>query len=241
MAMEEDRNFLTSGQVLEKIRMSLEGSHPFSLVRIGDGENIVLAQDSVWTIEKVLSQPWAQRAMEGKKGIDLPNLELRDRMIEAIGKADLVGIHKKNDQAIIAPEWHKRPLTDEIFAYYGVKPKAICDALIMRNLAAKKDYWDLFKRRKVLLIYHDAANLKKAMEELYQLNISYIINFNHYNQLSQTLKEITENRNLFDVALISCGVTAVVLAPKIAELGKIGIDFGKGSQAIIQKAIVKIN
>ncbi|MNG16788.1 hypothetical protein D3C84_1007280 [compost metagenome] len=44
-------------------------------------------------------------------------------------------------------------------------------------------------------------------------------------------------RRRYDIALLSCGVNAVVLAPRMAnEIGKVAIDFGKGPDRIAASA-----
>lgn len=52
--LKPDNEFLTVNQVLRIIRKALEEKRPFSLVRIGDGENVVLAQDSAMPIRSMI-------------------------------------------------------------------------------------------------------------------------------------------------------------------------------------------
>jgi len=43
-----------------------------------------------------------------------------------------------------------------------------------------------------------------------------------------TLQKVIQIKDEFDIALVSCGVNAVVLTPQIARLtGRVAIDFGK--------------
>src|SRR5690606_14157745 len=97
---QKDRNLLTVNESLELVRIAIMKRKPFSLVRVGDGENIVLAQQSAMTIEQVLETKWAKQANKGQKGVYLPYLKLRDEMVYAINKADLV----------VIPFWEKDPI-----------------------------------------------------------------------------------------------------------------------------------
>lgn len=231
-----DSSYLELEDVIQEIKHALETNKPFSLVRIGDGENLVLAQDSIMNIQEVLNERWAIKANNGQKGVHLPNLTLRDLMVKSIKQADVVGIHPYNDKTIKAPDHLKRDLTDKILVKYNIKPNLTCNACINRQIAQRQDFWSLLKGKRILLIYQFADELKGILQsEPYHLNIPLIVSFSHYNQMTATLSFITENKNNFDIALICCGVNAVVLAQKVAELaGKVGLDFGKGSNILIK-------
>jgi hypothetical protein len=98
--MIRDEDFLSVEKVLTKLKEAADKQRPFSLVRIGDGENFILTQDSVWTMRQVFNQKWAVLANMGRKGITLPNLALRDQIVEAVKKADVVGILPHNENCL---------------------------------------------------------------------------------------------------------------------------------------------
>jgi hypothetical protein len=229
-------SYLELEDVIQKIGHALETNSPFSLVRIGDGENLVLAQNSVMSIQEVLKEPWAIKANNGQKGVHLPNLSLRDLMVKSINQADVVGILPYNDTTILAPGHLKRDLTDKIFAKYNINPNYTCHACINRQIARRPEFWSLLKGKRILLIYQSVNELKGILQsEPYHLEIPLIVPFSNYNQMTATLSFIIRNKNNFDIALICCGVNAVVLAQKVAELaGKVGIDFGKASNILIK-------
>lgn len=222
---------LNTEQVFEELRLALEHKKPWSLVRIGDGENRFLAQDSVWSMEQTMKDRWARKANSGKKvkGVTFPNLPLRDLMVESIRQAHVVGLLQPGDKTILAPVQLKRPLTDRLFAYFKLNPPATCDALVFRSLAKKADFWTLLRRQRILLITRNAKRFERILKsEPYQLQITRTIPFSHCEQMPEALEKIAAYQDHFDIALISCGVNAVVLAPKVAEhAGKVGIDMGK--------------
>ncbi|WP_419874300.1 GT-D fold domain-containing glycosyltransferase [Candidatus Pristimantibacillus sp. PTI5] len=224
-------------QVLRSIKHALDNHQPFSMVRIGDGENIVMAQKSVWSTRKVLKELWAKKANRGKKGVRLPNLKLRNEMVRSIKKANIVGILVPGDKRTFAPKRVKRPLTNKIFRYYKLKPRYTCDAVVNRFLAGRKEFWDVLRGRRVLIITREAERLKKILQkEPYRMNIAGTIVFSDYKQMSSALKQVEAMKDKFDIALLSCGVNSVVLAPEIARLTrKVAMDFGKGHLVVFKK------
>ncbi|MDQ8735763.1 GT-D fold domain-containing glycosyltransferase [Paenibacillus sp. LHD-38] len=224
-------------QVLRSIKNALDNHQPFSMVRIGDGENIVMAQKSVWSIKTVLRELWAKKANRGKKGVRLPNLKLRNEMVRSIKKANIVGILIPGDKRTVAHPRVKRPLTNKIFRYYKLKPRYTCDAVVNRFLAGRKEFWDVLRGRRVLIITREAERLKKILQkDPYGMDIAGTIIFSDYTQMNRTLTQVEAMKYQFDIALISCGVNSVVLAPAIARLtGKVAIDFGKGHLVVFKK------
>ncbi|WP_419874299.1 GT-D fold domain-containing glycosyltransferase [Candidatus Pristimantibacillus sp. PTI5] len=228
-------------KVLHKIKHALDHRQPFSIVRIGDGENIVMAQRSVWRMSTVLKEPWAIRANRGEKGVRLPNLTLRNQMIRSIKMADIVGILPPGDRRTYAPRRLKRPLTNKIFRHYKLKPRYTCDAVVNRFLAGRKEFWDVLRGRRVLIITRQAERLKRSLQrDPYRMDIAGTIAFSNNKQMGSALKKAYEMRDQFDIALISCGVNTVVLAPEIARLtGKVAMDFGKGHHVVFRKKMTK--
>ncbi|UJF33375.1 GT-D fold domain-containing glycosyltransferase [Paenibacillus hexagrammi] len=219
---------LTRGQTYARIKYALDHKRPFSLVRIGDGENICLAQGSVWSTKRVLQQPWAKKANRGKKGVTLPNLRLRNQMVAGIRSASVVGVLSPKDGLIRAPRHLKRSLTNAVFSFFRLSPRLTCDACINRYAPRDQQFWRLLRRRRILLISKDAKQTRTILARKWGLKVVGTIEFTHYNQIPRTLKRIRALRSSFDLVLISTGVNAVILAPKIARMtGKVALDFGK--------------
>lgn len=222
--------------IVERIRDALSRKTPFFLVRIGDGENFVLSQDSVYTMQQTLSQLWVKIANEGRKGVRIPNIEIRDRIVQAIKEADIVGILAQNDKTIRAHPNHKRPLTDKIFNFFALEPKAVCNAVVNRELIYHKPFWEMLSEQgsRVILISRWAGGMKQRLiRPPYNLTVPFTLPFERYEMMDDTLAAVESRRDEFDIALVSCGVNAVVIAHEIAKrTGKVAIDFGIGSQII---------
>lgn len=223
-------------EIVERLRQALEHKLPYYIVRIGDGENFVLSQDSVYTMEQTLSQLWVKIANQGRKGVRLPNIEIRDRMVESIKGANIVGILAQNDKTIRAHPNHKRPLTDKIFHHFALQPKAVCNAVVNRELIYHKPFWEMLAAQgsRVILVSRWAGGTKQRLiRPPYNLTIPFTLPFERYEMMDDTLAAIESRQDEFDIALVSCGVNAVVLAHEIASrTGKVAVDFGIGSQII---------
>jgi hypothetical protein len=175
-----------------------------------------------------MKEPWAVIAKRGGKGVSLPSLRLRDRMVTGIRRATLVGVLAKDNKLIRAPRNLKRPLTDAVFAYFRLSPRLTCDACINRYAARDNDFWKLLRGRRILIISKHAHYMKRILEQRRGMRVVGTIPFSHYKQIDGTLARVKGMRKTFDLALISAGVNAVILAPGIARsTGKVALDFGK--------------
>lgn len=231
-----DEDLLDKEEVIARLKQALEQKNPFCLIRIGDGENFVLAQDSVYTMEHTLGQLWVKLANEGRKGIRFPNIPFRDRMVEAIREADIVGILAQNDKEIRAHPTHKRHLTNQIFQYFQLQPKAVCNALINRDLLYHKPFWEMLNGQdaRVVLVSRWAGSAKQRLiRPPYNLKVAFTLPFERNAMMEETLNILEQRKEEYDIVLSSCGVNAVVLSHLVAKrFGKIGIDFGIASQIL---------
>ncbi len=227
--------YLELADVLDVLEQALEQRTPLSLVRIGDGENLVLAQDTVWPLRRVLAERWAVKANRGQKGLTLPNLRLRDEVAEAVRRADVVGILPEDDDTIKAPADLKRALTDRVFAHHRLNPPVACHACVNRELAVTPRFWELLRGRRVLIVTALAEELRALLAaEPYGLDVAGTYVFTGNAQMEEALAFIEAAAEDFDVALFSCGVNAVVLAQQTAErTGRVAIDFGKAIRILL--------
>ena len=225
-----DKKLLSELEVLRRIHKALRQKKPFSLVRIGDGENIVLAQGKFLTKQEIERTYWVRQGRRtGGKGVDLPNLRLRDRMLKGIRQADIVGICRHHNDEVAAPAYFKRELTNKIFDYYNLQPTNLCYVFCNRKMVSYRYFWKILHQYRTLLISKWADQYARRIKGKYASlppQIVGTINFKHYNQIPAVLKKVGKFN--FDLALISAGVNAVILAPAIAKrYHKVAIDFGK--------------
>ncbi len=225
-----DRQLIPTTEVLNRIQIALKQKRPLSLVRIGDGENIVLAQNILISPREVLNTYWVKQSDTGRgKGVTLPNLNLRNQMVKAIRLADLVGICRKKNDEVSVPGKYKRELTDKLFEHFHLNPSNLCYVFVNRKMVSYRLFWELIHRYRTLLISKWAEAYTEKISREYNFlkpQIVGCIDFTHYKQIPATLDQIGKYR--FDLALVSAGVNSVILAPAIAErYGKVALDFGK--------------
>lgn len=225
-----DRQLIPAIKVLKMIQIALKQKRPFSLVRIGDGENIVLAQNVFLSPREVLKTYWVKQSDSGRgKGVTLPNLNLRNKLVKAIRLADLVGICRQKNDEVSVPSKYKRELTNKLFDHFHLNPSNLCYVFVNRKIVSYRLFWELIHRYRTLLISKWAEAYAEIINREYadlKPRIAGCVNFTHYQQIPTILGLIDKYR--FDLALISAGVNSVILAPAIAETyGKVALDFGK--------------
>lgn len=204
-------------EIIARIRYCLRNQTGFSLVRIGDAENQVLAQGTIYPEEVIKNLWWAN--YEGWTGITLPNYEARDRLIENIKKADMVGVLHQND----AYEW--KSLTEEVFTLYKIKPRQLCYAFVNTYLPPNEEFRALIKKCRLLLVGQMAGALAAFLQETMQIEVAGTVAISQYSQIDQVIQQIQSID--YNLALLSAGSNAVILAPMIASMGKIALDFGR--------------
>ena len=226
------QRMMTTLEVIRRVSRAMKEGRPLSVVRVGDGENICLAQYKVWPIRKVLSTRWARLSRRTNwKGVRLPNKKLRDQLVDAIRRADIVGIPYDNDKEILAPQDTLRPLTDRCFARYGIRPKALCHTFVNRHMVEYAEFWEMLRGKKVAVISRWAGKLKRWVRRRYgALGIDFVrlIRIDRYEQIPEVLRKMKKVD--CDIVLVSAGVNAVILAERLArEQGRVAVDFGKSA------------
>ncbi|MEW9672182.1 GT-D fold domain-containing glycosyltransferase [Ammoniphilus sp. 3BR4] len=232
---------LTKNQVLQAIGAALKDKRPFSVVRVGDGENIVLAQYDLLPEKELKKTAVGSQWPSHPAGVRLPDTKARDEVLASLKSVDLIGILPYNDKRIYAPDKYKRPLTDKIFEYHGISPKATFDAYMFRNILSDSSFWKLMVGKRIAVISKWAVQFKVAAQYAahhWNFSIASTLNINNYYNIPKVLKQL-ESLD-FDIAFLGAGVGAIVLSQQIAErFGKVAIDIGQGISNVA-KGTVKI-
>lgn len=233
-----NRKMLPTDQVIKLISRAVREKKPFCLVRVGDGENIVMAQSHVIPIEKIVRTRWGQLSREtNSKGIRLPNVEARDQIIKSLKRADIVGIPYYNDKEIQAPQKYLRNLTETCFKVHKIVPKQICHTFVNRHMVEKQKFWEMLRGRKVALITKWANSFAKLIAKEYgDFNIQIVakIPLSKYEEIEETVRKMKDVQ--CDLILISAGVNSVILADLLArKQGRVAIDFGKSAMFMINR------
>ncbi|GBF33460.1 hypothetical protein DCCM_2561 [Desulfocucumis palustris] len=211
--------------LLNIIHVHYHNKKPFSLVRIGDGENFILAQNTVHTVQELIGM---YNVVAGNKysGIAIPNIEARDRLLDAVRRATVVGFLNQRDNYC----WY--PMTEKIFNHYGLNPPGTCYAFINYHLVRIPKFYHIFRDAKILLVGKPMAGLAKILINRYGFtNITACLNLRHYWDLDIVLQQMSGID--YQVALIAAGANAVIVALAAMDAGKIGLDLGHAVDNII--------
>jgi len=213
----KDQDFASLNEITKRMRYCLRNGVGFSLVRVGDAENQVMAQGHIFSEEEIRDIWWAQNIEW--TGITLPNYAARDRVIDSIKRADMVGVLHQEE----APLW--RLLTEEIFTNCKIKPKQLCYAFINTYFPDSHDFLTIINEHKLLLIGNASYHFAGILRNKFGISQVAAIPITNFDEIDRTL--ILSDRVEYDLALISAGSNALILATELAERGKVAIDFGR--------------
>lgn len=215
--------FLSPQAVSDQIRMALNAGLPFSMVRIGDGEALAMAQETVLPIKTIQAHRFLRYA-----GLIPPDLRARDELVASVLRADLVGLPDRWDLPNFSP------LVERVMAAYRIQPRNTCNCCINYQLHQNGLLLPLFKGRRVLIIGRRARELASILKRYYQINIAGHISIDTYRQIPATLTACSEYA--FDMAFVSAGIPAVTICVKLAaRLGKVALDLGHLADRIIEE------
>ncbi|MFF2484538.1 GT-D fold domain-containing glycosyltransferase [Paenibacillus sp. NPDC058071] len=209
-------------QVADRINGSLTRGLPLSVVRLGDGELLTLAQETVMPIEIVRQQgsflPYA--------GVEVPNLAIRDQLREAVKQADIVGIPMLRQPNYLL-------LAGSVLHAHGIdiRSRVFTDSLINYGLYKGGLLKPLLQGRRVLLVGNKADQLAAVLTNAGIVVTGIVMPVNGVQDADRAVQEAQGHD--FDIALVSAGVAAVLIAEKLARTtGKVAIDFGHMADAI---------
>lgn len=207
------KDFVPLGVTVQRIAAALAENKPFSLARIGDGENIVLAQETVYSLDWISKNVgWSHSP--NYCGAVLPNLALRDRMAAALKEADIIGVFGGDT------------LTEKTFAALGIQPKAINYAFDNLYMPMYKPFVDLIRAYPPLLVGRPAERFAALLYDKLGVKVpGVVMNINSADDIDACLEEMVRIPHQW--SLVSAGVNADVIAPEMAaRYGKVSIDFG---------------
>ncbi|HHV79156.1 MAG TPA: hypothetical protein GXX40_06050 [Firmicutes bacterium] len=220
--------FLTEAEICLLLEKAVLAGKGFSMVRIGDGENAVLAQGILLSIEEIRQVPW--RSSPAYCGIALPDFQARDELAEAVSRADLVGVLFQRE----CEAW--APMTEKLFDAWQIRPKRLCYAFVNRTLPSHPAFARLLLNRDVLLVGNAMPRLAPLLERELSCHVVDVIGISRFTEIPRIL-ERAEDAD-FQIALISAGANAVILAEKLARFkNAVAIDFGHAADWLINGEI----
>lgn len=221
-AQELQKMFVPATAVAGQLWTAFLERLPYSLVRIGDGENVVLSQ---LLEEGPPELEWVKTGDHRYCGIVMPNIQAASEMVESIRNADVVGVLYQ-DECVV---W--RPITQRVFKTIQLQPKQVMYAFDNHALAETPDFFRLLKRANVFLLGRHAERLATLFES-FKVKVAGTAVVDCYDDVPWVMRLLANSE--FDVCLASCGVNAVMISDKVKRLlGKIGIDFGSAADKLL--------
>ncbi|MGG0171413.1 GT-D fold domain-containing glycosyltransferase [Paenibacillus dokdonensis] len=210
-------------EVHQRLEHSLAGGQPLSVVRLGDGELLALAHDTVLPLEHAKSAGHFLTAA----GMTLPDYQARSILADAVRKADIIGIpfsRLPTYQGLLFP----------VLRYYGIDygPLIFTTSTINYALHEYGFLQSLLQDKQVLVIGNLAEELARKLT-VSMVHVAGVISpVNGFPDIPRVLSEASMHS--FDIALVASGIPAVVICQRIAtELGKSALDFGHLADKLI--------
>lgn len=210
-------------QVMSAMLQAMDEKRPFSVVRLGDGELLTMAQENPLSIEQV------KQAGEflSYAGIEIPDLAAKALLLEAVRGADVVGI-----PLLRMPNYQH--LAFSVFRANGIDYRTLHLTHSTINYAIYLEHWffRMTAGRRVITVGNKADLLANVLRQHSIHVVDAITPVQGMKDVPRVMREIAQRS--FDLALVSSGVPAVVIAYRIAaELGRAAIDFGHLADAMI--------
>ncbi|MBW7474516.1 succinyl-CoA synthetase [Paenibacillus oenotherae] len=215
-------------EVFAEMEQAIQAEQPCAVVRLGDGELLALSQEVVYDGPTVLHEgkflPYA--------GVTPPDLMARDQLALAVQHAQIVGVP-------LSRRKHFQPLLHPVLRGHGIHPGSLrmTTSTINYGLYQEGLLLRLLAGRKLLLIGNAAPPLAVLLQERGYTVSGIISPVNGFPDIERVMSEVRDA--VFDLALVSAGIPAVVICWRIAaERGKVALDFGHMADTIVKGQVV---
>lgn len=221
---EEIQKFLTPQQVFIKMQTALQEKKGLSLVRLGDGEGIALAQGFLKSEEEVKKYDFLEYA-----GLTPPDYAARDQLADAVRNADIVGIPSN-----LMPDF--QPLVCKALQRNGISTKdlTLTDATINSYLYQTGYFQQLIEQPeiKVILVGNKAPELANILRPSCSIT-GVIAPVEGVNDVPRVFAELENYK--FDLLLVAAGIPAVLICSRAAKkYNCVAFDMGHLADHIIK-------
>ena len=219
--------------ILDTIKQNIEAKNGYAIMRVGDFDAAVLGQGCVfdWNF---LRKNWGHKFNPNTKGICLPDIALRDRLVEAYRNADMLSrfalgkhLHLKNAYWY---EFHGKIMVDALKYWRLLPENNFMYTFANREMLRFPEFWSLLKDYKTVLIGDKMEEVKQYLDK-FNLNIVYAGDLCDDSDIKPRLKELELID--YDWALVAAASTAKIFISEIKNKGKVGFDLGSANMNII--------
>ena len=204
--------------VFREFEAALAEGRPLSVVRLGDGELLALAHDTVYEAEAVRREaPFLASA-----GMSVPDHAARERLAAAVRQASIVGVP-------LSRRKHFGPLLGPALAGNGIDIRSLrlTESTINYSLYQTGLLARLLQGRRALVIGNAAPGMAERLTQAGFAVTGVIAPVRGFADIDRVIGEAAAIRDHYDVALVAAGIPAVVIASQLAaQFGKAALDFG---------------
>jgi hypothetical protein len=213
-----EKNLISVQSVLKLIDQAINNKNSYSLSRYGIGEITYLLKNSI------LTQHFQRYRLYA--GIQVSDDEIRRELIQALKTTDLHGL---------IPSWRSgfwAKMTENVLNELQFSPVETCSAWIMHDALKQGLFWPWIRDKLVILVGRRASQAVPIFREN-GVQVMESVNLDGYQDLAKAHEALMEKPQ-WDIAIVSAGIPATILVPKIAKsAGKTAIDFGHALDMII--------
>ena len=223
-----EKYLLDNRKVIRLLDQAIKQNRGFSLARFGIGEISYLS----YPANGLLVQEF--KRYESYAGVSHAPELIRRELVRALRDTDIAGL--------IAPwrldPWAKQTRT--VLEQLKFMPTKSCCAWIMQSLLDEGTLWPWLSDKKVFLVGRRSKEAEIVFREQ-GIQITGSIGLNGYDELIRVQNELQSNQE-WEIALISAGIPATILAPRIAKsTQKVAIDFGHALDMILDGEEYKLS
>ncbi|MCD1162397.1 GT-D fold domain-containing protein [Peribacillus frigoritolerans] len=223
-----EKSLLDNRKVIKLLDQAIKQNKGFSLARFGIGEISYLS----YPANGLFVQEF--KRYESYAGVSHAPDKIRQELVRSLRDTDIAGL--------IAPwrldPWAKQTRT--VLEQLKFIPSKVCCAWIMQSLLDEGTLWPWLSNKKVFLVGRRSKEAEIVFKE-HGVQITGSIGLNGYEELIRVQNELQSNQD-WEIALISAGIPATILAPRIAKLTqKVAIDFGHALDMILDGEEYKLS
>jgi hypothetical protein len=223
-----EKSLLDNRKVIKLLDQAIKQNKGFSLARFGIGEISYLSYPANGLLVREFKR------YESYAGVTQAPEIIRRELVRSMQDTDIAGL--------IAPwrldPWAKQTRT--VLEQLKFMPTKACCAWIMQSLLDEGTLWPWLSNKKVFLVGRRSKEAEIVFREQ-GIQITGSIGLNGYDELIRVQNELQSDQE-WEIALISAGIPATILAPRIAKsTQKVAIDFGHALDMILDGEEYKLS
>ncbi len=209
-------SMLNLNDILDQILNALENCEPLSLGRYGHGEIAFLGHIDFHDAHYA--------------GATASASTISEDLLEALRTTDIIGFHASWSDS--EDDRSAAEMTKKLLLNFGLEPTNVCSAFLTYEMIKSERFWECLRNRRVALVGRRAEEACPAFVDK-GVDIVYTAGFEGYEDIERVYGELSKRAD-WDVALLSAGIPATILAPRLANQTKrVVIDFGHALDRLI--------